>query len=170
MSIYADSIRQRWPKMEEGWVNDIAAVMQQVVETQLPEMEKDLRQQLAVERTGRDEYAIENHRLRGEMARVQEENVKLQALAAPPIEDIAAILYPASLSGKGRKGFTKAVNTVADWLDTVAPESVPDAVTEPTVTETIIESTQEPDVPADPVVAEPEPPSVASTETTDQVS
>ena len=170
MSIYADSIRQRWPKMEEGWVNDLSALMQQVVETQLPEMEKDLRQQLAGERAGRDEYAIENHRLRGEMAKVQEENARLAALASPPIDEIAAILYPASLSERGRKGFTKAVNAVASWLDVVAPESVPSAVTEPTVTEPVIESTQEPDVPADPVVAEPEPPSAASTETTDHVS
>lgn len=167
MSIYAESIRQRWPKMEDGWVNDIAAVMQQVVEAQLPEMEKDLRQQLASERTGRDEYAIENHRLRTEMARVQEENAKLQALAAPPIDEIAAILYPASFSERGRKGFTKAVNAVAEWLDLVAPESVPDGIIEPAVTEAIIESPQEPDVPADPVIDEPEPPSTA---TTDQVS
>lgn len=133
MSIYAESIRQRWPKMETGWVNDIAAVMQQVLEAQLPEMEKDLRQQLANERAGRDEYAIENHRLRGEMARVQEENAKLAALAAPPIDEIAAILYPASFSERGRKGFTKAVNTVAEWLDLVAPESVPEGATEPVV-------------------------------------
>lgn len=135
MSIYAESIRQRWPKMEAGWVNDIAAVMQQVVEAQLPEMEKDLRQQLASERTGRDEYAIENHRLRTEMAKVQEENAKLQALAAPPIDEIAAILYPASFSERGRRGFTKAVNAVAEWLDLVAPESVPEGVTEPAVQE-----------------------------------
>lgn len=129
--------------MEEGWVNDIAAVMQQVVETQLPEMEKDLRQQLAGERAGRDEYAIENHRLRGEMARVQEENAKLAALASPPTDEIAAILYPASFSERGRKGFAKAVNAVAEWLDLVAPESVPEGVTEPAVQVEQQETTQE---------------------------
>ncbi len=135
--------------MEEGWVNDIAAVMQQVVETQLPEMEKDLRQQLASERTGRDEYAIENHRLRTEMARVQEENAKLQALAAPPIDEIAAILYPASFSERGRRGFTKAVNAVAEWLDLVAPESVPEGVTKPVVQVEQQETTQEQAIVAD---------------------
>ena len=121
--------------MEEGWVNDIAAVMQQVVETQLPEMEKDLRQQLASERVGRDEYAIENHRLRGEMARVEAENATLKTLTAPPLDEIAAILYPSA--SRGRRGFAKAVNTVADWLDVVAPESVSEsaeqAITEPTL-------------------------------------
>lgn len=135
--------------MENGWVNDLAAVMQQVVEAQLPEMEKDLRQQLAGERAGRDEYAIELHRLRGEMATVREENAKLAALASPPTDAIAAILYPASFSERGRKGFTKAVNTVADWLDLVAPESVPEGVTEPAVQVKQQEATQEQAIVAD---------------------